>query len=318
MMRLRFLLPLLAFAFLFTGIPAQRRDHAPKPAYKTQNAVIIIMDGARYSETWGDSTHANIPHIYQEIAPAGTVNTGFYNDGPTYTLAGHSALATGYYAEINNSGKEFPAHPSIFQAFNKQYPSGESLSWVVASKDKISILSDCSDTAWQHKWRPDFDCGKNGKGTGSGYRNDSLTCLKASEILKTKHPRLMLINFEEPDGSGHSGKWEDYRAAIKKTDAYIDQIWDLLQTEKFYKNHTAIFITNDHGRHLNNVEEGFKNHGCSCDGCRHVFFIATGPDFRKHAVINHHYDLVDIPATIATLLGVPFSSEGETMKEILK
>ncbi|MDB4754850.1 hypothetical protein OAF80_00180, partial [bacterium] len=39
--------------------------------YKTQNVVIVVIDGPRYSETWGDSTHQYIPHLSNELSSTG-------------------------------------------------------------------------------------------------------------------------------------------------------------------------------------------------------------------------------------------------------
>ena len=47
--------------------------------YKTENVIIIVVDGQRYSEGWGDSTHQYIPFFSTKIAAFGVVNTAFYN-----------------------------------------------------------------------------------------------------------------------------------------------------------------------------------------------------------------------------------------------
>lgn len=317
--------PLLIFLLSFLsltycGFNSQSEDVASssKPKYKTQNAIVIIMDGARYSETMGDSSKHYIPYINEVIAPFGVSNTLFYNDGPTYTNGGHAAITTGYYQEISNDGTEYPLHPSYFQYYNQTNALKQSLSWIVASKDKLSVLANCTDHNWRNNFLPSFDCGTDGSGTGCGYRNDSLTCLRAKEILAQHHPRLMLINFAEPDGSGHSGDWSNYVKAISKTDRYIHDIWKFLRSDKYYRSTTAVFITSDHGRHSNGVLDGFINHGCPCDGCRHLMFVASGPDFKSNAVIQQHYELRDISATIAELMGFSFTSDGEVMQELLK
>ena len=46
----------------------------------TQHVVIVVMDGARYTETWGDPTHSNIPQIATNLARRGVVLTNFYTD----------------------------------------------------------------------------------------------------------------------------------------------------------------------------------------------------------------------------------------------
>jgi hypothetical protein len=312
---------LLSFLSLtYCGLNSQDQDliTPAKPKYKTQNAVVIIMDGARYSETMGDSSKHYIPYIHEVIAPFGVTNSSFYNDGPTYTLAGHTAICTGYYQEINNGGIENPVHPSYFQYFNQKNSIKQTACYIVASKDKLSVLANCSDHIWRNNFLPSFDCGTDGSGVGCGYRNDSLTCIRAKEILAQDHPRLMLINFQEPDASGHTGVWSKYVNAISKTDRYIHDIWKFLQSDKYYRSTTAIFITNDHGRHADGVLGGFANHGCPCDGCRHLMFVAAGPDFKTKAVIQQHYELRDIPATIAELMGFPFPCDGDVMQELIK
>jgi hypothetical protein len=289
------------------------------PGYKTKNVVVVIMDGARYSETWGDPSHANIPHMANQLAREGTVYTNFYNEGPTYTLAGHAAITTGYYQEIDNTGLAYPSHPSFFQLWGNTYESNRSSSYIITSKDKLAVLGNCSDTTWKNIHVPLTDCGINGGGVGSGYRSDSLTYLRAVALLSNKHPRMALINFMEPDNSAHTGVWSNYLKGIRSTDEYAYKLWEFIQTDSFYNGKTTFILTNDHGRHLDNVLDGFANHGDSCEGCRHIFLYACGPDFKHNMIINTKRELIDIPATIAELLqfSIP-GCRGKVMNELLE
>lgn len=284
---------------------------------KIKNVVIIVMDGARYSETWGDSTHLNIPHIANDMAKEGVIYTHFYNDGPTYTLGGHSAITTGIYADIDNTGLESPKYPSIFQYYNKTHNLAPQYSWIITSKDKLAVLADCSDSAWKGKYLASTDCGINGGGVGSGYRSDSLTYIRSCEILTNKHPNLVLINFKDPDEYGHNENREKYLQSINKTDEYIYLLWNLIRNDDFYRGNTTLFVTNDHGRHLDSVQDGFFNHGDGCEGCRHIFLYAFGPKIKKGAVIDTHRGLIDIPATVGAILnnGRPVGS-GKIMTEL--
>lgn len=285
--------------------------------YKTRNVVIMIMDGARYTETWGDPMHQYIPLIAKHIAPVSVVCDQFFNEGPTYTNAGHTAITTAFYEEINNSGFEFPSQPSVFQYYNCSMNVKGPLSYVITSKDKLSILANTRHNEYKDKFLPAFNCGTDGSGNGSGYRNDSLTCLEALDILRNEHPRLVLINFLEPDAAGHSGNWEAYLDGIRSTDAYIHQIWEFLQTDKFYKDSTTVFITNDHGRHTDGVLDGFVNHGCPCEGCRHLFMFAAGPDFKRGVTVRTHYELIDVAPTTARLMNFWFPADlGKPMLDL--
>mgnify|MGYP003587118704 FL=1 len=129
----------------------------------------------------------------------------------------------------------------------------------------------------------------------------------------------MLFSFRDPDFSAHTGIWNNYIEGIKNTDKYICQIWNFINNDPIYKNSTTLFITNDHGRHLDSVSSGFASHGDTCMGCRHISFFAYGPDFKKSIIINKPRELIDIPATIAELL--QFNAvylRGEVMYELFE
>ncbi len=69
--------------------------------YLTRNVFVVVIDGARYSESWGDSTRQNIPRMGNIISEIGVIYTQFYNNGTTYTLSGHTSITTGHYQEID-------------------------------------------------------------------------------------------------------------------------------------------------------------------------------------------------------------------------
>lgn len=287
--------------------------------YKTQNVIIIVADGMRYSEGWGDSTHQYIPHMSEIFSKQGVINTRFYNQGGTYTSAGHTSLTTGVYQSINNGGMEYPKNPSIFQYWNQATNNEQIKSWIITSKDKLAVLGDCTDELWKGKYLPSVNSGIDGLGLGSGYRVDSLTFKTAIGILQENHPNLVLINFREPDSSGHTGIWTNYINGVRKTDEYIYRLWQFLQNDNNYKNTTTIFVTSDHGRHLDNVADGFAGHGDDCDGCRHLNFFAFGPDFKKGIILDVNHEQIDIPVTIAEMLGFTMlTSEGRVMTELFE
>jgi len=286
--------------------------------YKTKNVIVIVIDGPRYSETWGDTSHKYIPHFANDLAPNGVVFTNFYNDGFTYTTSGHAAICTGMQEGLENGvGKELPTYPSFLQYYLKKNKSLSSKAWVVTSKDKLAILADCKDPAWRGKYNPNTDCGINGLRTG--YREDSVTYKKVIQILTKEKPSLMLINFKEPDHSGHAGDWQGYLKGIRTSDSLVWEIWKYLQTDPFYKDSTTVFVTNDHGRHLDHKKNGFVSHGDGCKGCRHINLFAAGPDFKSNVIDNNHYEQTSITATISMLLELNMKRvKGKPMMSILK
>jgi hypothetical protein len=283
---------------------------------KTKNVVIVVVDGPRYTETWGLPTRQYIPNRAGMLRK-GVLCAKFYNEGYCFTNAGHSAITTGIYQNINNSGQEYPQNPSIFQYWLKASGAASSQAWVITTKDKLEILSDCLDPEWQGKYRPMTDCGNSG--LGSGYREDSTTFRKVKQALTLYHPRLMLVNFKQPDAAGHAADSAAYLQGIVDTDYFVWQIWEQIQSDPLYKDKTTLIVTNDHGRHTAGHLDGFISHTDTCDGCKHIEFFALGPDFKKNYISNIHHGQTDIAQTVAYLMGFSMpTSSGNVITDILQ
>jgi hypothetical protein len=307
---------LLAILWVITG---SFRKEIALSGYLTKNVVIIILDGARYSETWGDVHHHNIPRLANEMAKEGVILTDFRNRGETFTIQGHAAISTGNYVTINNGGTVAPPFPSIFQEWLAASGMPSYYSWIISSKDKLSVLSKTTDLSWLLGPRPSTDCGIYGKGLGSGYREDSVTGQKSLDILAGYAPNLVLISFKQPDVIAHVGDWPEYLHQIQTVDEYIYEIWNYFNTDPNYKGTTTLFVTNDHGRHEGSADGDFVNHGDSCDGCTHLMFYAYGPDFKKGLVSDNPRELIDLSETIARLMGFTMSQgTGKVMEELFR
>ncbi|WP_082685127.1 sulfatase-like hydrolase/transferase [Hymenobacter sedentarius] len=288
----------------------------PKKRIRTKNVIIVVIDGPRYSETWGN-TPGLIPNMATKLRPQGVFFSSFYNNAYTYTNSGHTAITTGVNQPIDNFDQELPANPSIFQLWRKATGKPASAAWLITSKDKLHILANTLNPEWKDQYPPSLDCGVSGPGTG--YRADSLTLVAAKRILTQYQPNLVLISFMEPDGFAHAGNWPNYLRGIARDDRYIMQLYDFLRKNKAYRNNTTLLITNDHGRHLDGVATGWIDHGDACEGCRHISLLALGPDFKKGRTITEPYTLVDIPSTVAYLLALPFpQGQGKVIESLLR
>jgi hypothetical protein len=288
----------------------------PVTSFATRNVIIVVVDGARYTETWGEPTRQYIPHR-SALLSQGVLCSNFYNQGTTFTVPGHAAICTGNYENLNNGGTEYPSHPSIFQYWQKTYKRPKEEAWVITTKDKLEVLSDCTDPAWKGAFRPFCDCGVNGLGTG--YREDSITVKEVKSKLSLYHSRMTIVNFKQPDASGHAADSLGYLQGILDTDNYIYQIWSFLQSDPFYKDRTTMIVTNDHGRHSAGHLDGYVSHGDTCLGCRHIEFFAMGPDLKKNYTCTTPYEQIDISATVAELMGFSMpGSKGKVMRDILE
>jgi hypothetical protein len=285
-------------------------------AFRAKRVIVVVIDGPRYTETWGDPDSKYIPNAARFLKPEGTFFSNFYNEGGTYTSAGHTAITTGNYERIENTGEEFPKNPSIFQLYLENTGLDSNKSWIVASKGKLHVLSNTENENYRDNFRPSWNCGTDGK--GNGYRVDSLTLKRSLQVLQQHKPNLMLINFREPDVSGHLGNWEGYLKGIESSDQYVWELWTFIQNHPYYANKTALLITNDHGRHLNGRLDQYISHGDGCEGCRHISLLALGPDFKKGLTVINRYNQTDLTVTIGKLLQfeVP-DSRGKAITELL-
>jgi arylsulfatase A-like enzyme len=255
--------------------------------------------------------------LAKNLAKEGVIYSNFYNYGSTYTNPGHTAITTGNYQKLNNSGKELPQNPSVFQHWLKSTGNDSSKAFIITSKDKLEVLANCKDSVWTGTFMPSTNCGVGGAGLGSGYRKDSLTFENVKSVLANEKPNLLLINFKEPDGAGHRKNWSAYLDGIRNADEYVFQLWNIIQSNSAYADKTTLFVTNDHGRHLDGHKDSFVSHGDSCSGCQHINLFAIGPDFKKGLVIDINREQIDISATTAKLLGFDFpTGKGKVMDEL--
>ncbi|MDF2436391.1 MAG: sulfatase [Bacteroidota bacterium] len=307
---------IVAFVSVYFGCRKDPVSEKKSLAFRTNKLVIIVVDGPRYTETWGLTGRPLIPHR-SEMLREGVLCTQFYNNGYCFTNAGHSAITTGVYQNINNSGLEYPQNPSIFQYWLKFTGSSSSKAWVIATKDKLEILSDCLDPEWQGKYRPMTNCGT--AGLGSGYRQDTTTLRIVESTLSLQKPQMMLINFKQPDAAAHAADSLAYIQGIEDTDNYVWQIWQQIQADPFYRDQTTMIVTNDHGRHTAGHLDGYVSHTDTCDGCKHIEFFAMGPDFKKNHICSQPHEQIDITQTVAHLMGFRMpTANGRIMTEIFK
>jgi len=281
-----------------------------------ERVVVVVVDGPRWSETWGEASRAHIPRRALERAPQGVLFTGFLNRGPTHTNSGHAGITTGVAQDIDNSGKQLPSHESWMQRWRFLNGSPAESAWVVTSKDKLAILGDTVDPSWAGRCAPRLDCGI--KGLGTGYRSDPDTQVALRRILRDHAPTLLIVNLLGPDANGHARKWEGYLAAIRETDAMVGDLWAELQSLPTYRGRTALFVTNDHGRHLDGIRDGFVSHDDQCPGCKHIELLAIVPGVAGGQVVAREHDLTDLAVTIARLIGTDLpASRGVVIPELI-
>lgn len=85
-------------------------------------------------------------------------------------------------------------------------------------------------------------------------RNDAFTHRYALSYLQRERPRVLYIAYGESDDFAHDGKYDEYILAAHRTDRFIEEVWNTLQSMPEYKDNTVLFVTTDHGRGEHPIE----------------------------------------------------------------
>jgi hypothetical protein len=271
---------------------------SPLFALETQHVVIVVIDGARYTETFGDATHLYVPRMWNDLRPAGTLYTAFYNNGRTETSPGHSTILTGAYEDVNNAGGERPHSPTVFEYLRKEDGALANENFVVLGKTKLETLTYSDFTGYGASY------GASKTQAPSQY-NDNQAADSVKHVLQTFHPRLLIVNLAAVDNMGHANNWSGYLSAIRNADSLTYVIWNTIQADPVMGGKTTMIVTNDHGRHTSS----FVNHGDGCEGCRHIMLLVVGPDTPAGAVDATTWEQIDIAPTVGAMAGfsTPYS-----------
>jgi len=271
--------------------------------------VLFVIDGPRYSETFGDTTHTYIPHLWNDLRPLGTLLTNFRNEGTTTTNPGHASIVTGTWQTVANDGSERPDKPTIFEYYRKDTGAPQPDTYVIPGKDKLNVCAYSTHAAYGAAY---------GATASLGHATDVSVYDALVSVLANQKPRVVLVSLSDVDEAGHSSVWSSYVSAITGADSLVWKTWNYLQQDPFYADQTYLFITNDHGRH-DDAHGGFQNHGDACEGCRHLTFLVLGPDVKADHTSDSHFTQRDICLTVAQILDIPAPyAEGIIMQEIFE
>lgn len=279
-----------------------------------QNVILVIIDGARYSETLGDPTGQYIPRMMELSTQAAIVDT-FLNDSLTYTSRAIPAIWCGSWAApkdtiINGNATQYATVPTMWEYFRKDRNIDSTNAQYILKQLTAPWLPSYHPLYGPQYW-PWYVM-------QDGYWSDLYVWQLAKLKLQTYHPQLAVIYLADVDAAGHSGNWNNYTRKITIADSIVGMIWDFIQTDSIYQNKTTMLVTNDHGRHLDGILNGFVSHGDGCWGCRRIQLLAIGSGVRK-GISNIKRKITDITKTIGALLNYnSIFSTGEAMSEILK
>ena len=178
------------------------------------------------------------------------------------------------------------------------------------AKDAREIAPEQSDPIQRFwaKWREHYG--------DDGFRNprgDRLLTELALWAIRDLKPRLMMVNYQDPDYV-HWGNASHYTRAIAIIDDGIRQVVEALDRDEHYRNNTVIVITPDCGRDANPLMSVPFQHHFNSGEARAVWALVLGRGVRQDRVFDREVDQTAIAATLAEVMGIRAErSEGDVL-----
>ncbi len=162
------------------------------------------------------------------------------------------------------------------------------------------------------RWRAEY--GETGR---INPRGDALIAELAVRALTELEPRLMLVNFQDPDYV-HWGNASFYQRGIAGVDAGLRRIFDAVERLPAYRGNTTLVVVPDCGRDDNPLLRIPYQHHFNSDEARRIWALIVGPVTPAGLRITRPTEQIDVHKTVAALMG--FTSrlgDGEPLHEAL-
>ena len=295
------------------------------------NLVIIVMNGVRYKDSFGDSKNLYFDNISNKLKPLGTSCTKFTNKELTLPIPAQASLLTGVWHIFKNpfSKSIRPAFPTLFEYWNHARNDTAHNAYFASSKPAYGILSYSTHAEYGSVYAPVFEDEKNQKVNANAIYE------KALPYITEHKPSFVYLSLtggggtESPekeltadcplegqvDACGGAEGLNAYYESIILMDQIVYDVWDRMRQIDFYRDNTIFIVLSSHGRHTNE----YYGYGCRCKGCRTLFFLAIGPGIRKNVVSRKKRTLIDVCRTVGTMFNIPTPhAKGNVMKELFE
>lgn len=285
-----------------------------------------------------------LPFFWKTIAKEGQLYGNQWDGNEMYcsnrfwfSYPGYNEILSGYSdPRINSNKKEYNPNVTVLEWLNNQpefygkvaaFGSWDVFPYII--NDERSGIpvnagfrkAEGNDLTLREKFLNEFQ--DEISGPWNSVRLDAFTHHYMMEHMRKEHPKVVYISYGETDDFAHDGRYDFYLESAHKTDQWIAELWNFIQSDKFYKDKTAIVITTDHGRGDNPMTE-WKSHGTIFKGSNAIWAAALGPKIEPLGIITDDKKRFQnqIAQTVAQLLGFEYTSEtyqpGSAIENVVK
>jgi hypothetical protein len=295
------------------------------PAYVKDTALLNQM---YWDNDLNERRKMLMPFVWQTLAKKGSLygNRNYENkvsvaNAYRFSYAGYNEILTGYADPyITSNSKKWNSNENLLEFLNTrpgyQNQVAAFTSWnlfeYILNRKQGNIYLNSGYEALSHDSLTATESLLNAVQENAVFnigstRNDMLTFVAAKEYIQTKHPKVVFIGFGETDEYAHGGQYDEYLQSAHLFDAYLAQLWYLVNKDPFYKNNTSFIITTDHGRgkKLNT----WKRHDLVTAGSASSWLMTIGPAFESGGEVKIRSEIFSnqLAKTIAGILGYEFN-----------
>ena len=246
---------LLMFSLAFTSASAKEPTSIQKSQVK--NLFIIVMNGVRYDDAFGEKNHLYIDNIWNKLRPLGTICTKFENRELTFPIPSQMSLLTGVWHVFKNPLSENirPAFPTLFEYWNSARKDSVNSCYFGSNKAKYEILSYSDHKDYGKTYAPVFDTSKQDE------TNENAIYEKALPRIMEKHPSFVYLSLGsggggteaelgvhecklpgQKDACGGAELLNSYYESIILMDNIVYDLWDRIQKVETYKDKTVFLV----------------------------------------------------------------------------
>ena len=153
--------------------------------------------------------------------------------------------------------------------------------------------------AFWERWREHY--GESGL---VNPRGDRLLTEIALRALKELRPRLVMINYNDPDYV-HWGNPSHYTRGIAVIDEGLRRLVAAVDADPFYRGDTVFAVVPDCGREDNRFMAVPFQHHFNSRSSREIFALLLGPGIARGRVIDRRVEQIAVTPTLGHLMGVP-------------
>jgi hypothetical protein len=148
-------------------------------------------------------------------------------------------------------------------------------------------------------------------------RGDRLLTELAVRAMRELRPKLMMINYTDPDYV-HWGNVNHYTRAIAIIDQELQRLYEAVQNDEHYRDNTVFAIVPDCGRDNSRLASLPCQHHFGDRTAHEIWALVIGPGIARGAVVDRVVEQVAVAPTVGRIMGLRTDhAEGSVLQEAL-